>query len=150
MGTRRSRLRPLSLLALLVLGALLLGCGDSGSSDGNTGAGVTENAQEAREAEEELEVRAELKELKGKGLVVDCGSQVFANKRSICGFAKNMRHAYYTEVIGGSGKAIGLDPRAGKDFRVYCSGTVPHRCTGFKDDGLGIESLDGALIFFSP
>ncbi len=149
MGTRRRRLRLLSLLALMGLCALLLGCGDSDSS-GDTAAGSTENAQEEREAKEEREVKAELADLKAKGLVIDCGGHVFANKQSICTFAKNMRHAYYVEVIAGSGKAIGFDPGAEQDFRVFCSGTVPHKCTGFKDDGQGIESLDGALIFFAP
>jgi hypothetical protein len=149
MGTRQSRIRLLSLLALLAMCALLLGCGDSDSS-GDTAAAGTEDAQEVREAKEEREVKAELADLKAKGLVVDCGNQVFANKQSICTFAENMHHAYYSEVVGGSGKAIGFDPGAEKDFRVFCSGTVPHKCTGFKDDGGGIESFDGALIFFSP
>jgi hypothetical protein len=150
MGTRQRRIQLLSLLALLALCAALLGCGDSDSSSETTAAGGTEDAQVVREAREEQEVKAELKDLKAKGLVVDCGTQVFANKQSICTFAKNMRHAYYTEVVGGSGKAVGYDPGAEKDFRVFCSGTVPHKCTGFKDDGGGIEGLDGALIFFSP
>jgi len=140
----------LSLLALLALGALLPGCGGSDSTGESTAASGTENAQEAREVQEEQEVETELKNLRAKDLVVDCGSQVFANKQSICTFARNMRHAYYSEVVGGSGKAVGYDPGAEKDFRVFCSGTVPHKCTGFKDEGGGIESLDGALIFFSP
>ncbi len=85
-----------------------------------------------------------------EGDFVDCGGQVFVNKRSFCAFAKNMRHAYYAEVVSGPGKVIGLHPAANNDFRVHCTGTVPHRCTDFKYDGTGIPPLKGALIFFSP
>lgn len=144
---RRSRsvFRLLSTLLLIALCAALVGCGDSDSS-GEAAESSGPTAAEQREAKETQQVKQELKE----GNFVDCGSQVFVNKKIFCGFAKNMRHAYYAEVVGGPGKVVGLHPPDGKDYRVYCSGTVPHRCTGFKDDGRGIEPLQGALIFFSP
>jgi hypothetical protein len=144
----RPALRLLA-LALLVVGAIVIaGCGGSDSSDPDTAS--AESAQEKNEAQETEQVKAELADLKESGEVVDCGAQVFVNKQVFCGFAKNMRHAYYVEVVTGGGKAIGLHPPDGIDYRVYCSGTVPHRCTGFKDDGGGIKPLNGALIFFSP
>lgn len=134
----------LALLALaLCLGAI--GCGDSNSSGGTTAAEPDSSAQEAKEDRESQQVKEELEQ----GNFVACGGQVFVNKKSICTFAKNMRHAYYVEVVSGSGKAIGYHPADKKDYRVFCTGTVPHRCTGFKNEG-GIEPLQGALIFFSP
>jgi hypothetical protein len=143
-------LRYLCALYLCALGLLalclgLLGCGDSDSSGGTT-AEDRPTAQQTQEERENQQVKRELKE----GDFVSCGSQVFVNKQSLCAFAKNMRHAYYVEVVGGSGKVIGYHPADQQDYRVFCTGTVPHRCTGFKDEGEGIEPLQGALIFFSP
>lgn len=145
---RRSRLalRFLGMLVLLGLCAIVAGCGDSDSSSTVAAEPNRPSAQEKQQERETQQVKQELKE----GDFVDCGGQVFVNKRSFCTFAKNMRNAYYVEVVSGPGKAIGLHPPTGKDYRVHCTGTVPHRCTGFKDDGGGIEPLKGALIFFSP
>ena len=147
METRRRRWPPqlLGVVALLCLVALLSGCGGSDSSSEDE-AGQAREAAAAREEQETQKVKEELE----NGDFVDCGGQVFVNKRSLCTFAKNMRHAYYVEVVSGSGKAIGYHPLAKQDFRVYCTGTVPHKCTGFEDDGGGIESLKGGVIFFSP
>jgi hypothetical protein len=131
-------------IVLLGLCAVLLGCGSSDSA-----AETAEQAGQAEERQEAQENRQVRKEL-GEGNFVDCGAHVFVNKKTFCTFAKNMQQAYYVEVVGGSGKAVGYYPRGGQDYRVYCSGTVPHKCTGFKDDGRGIEPLKGAVIFFSP
>jgi hypothetical protein len=130
---------------LLGLCAVMLGCGGS-DSGGETVEENLPSAEEKREEQENQQAKRELEE----GDYVDCGGQVFVNKKTFCTFAKNMHNAYYVEVVSGGGKAVGLYPKAGKDYRVYCSGTVPHKCTGFKDDGLGIEPLQGAVIFFSP
>jgi hypothetical protein len=145
--SHRSRLGLWLLGALALLGvcAILSGCG----SDSETTVTAEQNqpsAAEKREDQENREVKREL----AKGDFVDCGGQVFVNKRIFCTFAKNMRTAYYSEVVSGPGKAVGLHPPAGRDYRVFCTGTVPHRCTGFKDDGGGIKPLKGVLIFFSP
>lgn len=137
--------RLLGALLLLVLCVALLGCGDSDSS-GETSEQDSQAAQEKREEQETKQVKQELAE----GDFVDCGGQIFVNKKTFCVFAKHMRWAYYSEVVSGAGKAIGLYPKDGKDYRVYCSGTVPHKCTGFKYEGSGIEPLKGAVIFFSP
>lgn len=138
-------LSALGLIALaLCLGAI--GCGDSDSNSGTTAAEPDTSAQETAEERETRQVKQELEQ----GDFVACGSQVFVNKKSLCPFATNMRHAYYVEVVSGAGKVVGYHPAAGQDYRVYCTGTVPHRCTGFKNDDGGIEPLQGALIFFSP
>lgn len=134
----------LGTVVLLALGAVMLGCGSSDS--GAETAEQNRQAEEKRQAEETSQVKQELKD----GNYVPCGEQVFVNKKVFCTFARNMHQAYYVEVVSGSGKAVGYHPPAKKDFRVFCSGTVPHKCTGFKDDGQGIEPMKGAVIFFSP
>jgi hypothetical protein len=140
--------RAFTLLSLVVLAGLcaaLLGCG---SSDTNTET-AEQSSPTAAQKQEDQENRQAAKELK-EGDYVHCHGQVYANKKTYCQFAINMHRAYYVEVVSGGGKVVGLYPKAGQDYRVYCSGTVPHKCTGFKDDGLGIEPLKGAVIFFSP
>lgn len=139
------------LLQLLVAGVLLClclalaGCGSSESS----GEEVRQDREAAREAREERENHEAAQELEN-GDFVSCGSKVYANKQSICTFARNVEESYYTEITAGPGKPIGFHPPAEQDYRVFCSGTVPHKCTGFKDDGGGIEPLKGGVIFFSP
>lgn len=135
----------LSTIALLGLCAALLGCG---SSDSGTET-AEQNRLAAQQKQEDRENRQAEKELKESDFV-HCGGQIYVNKKTFCQFARNMHKAYYVEVISGGGKVVGLYPKAGQDYRVYCSGTVPHKCTGFKDDGQGIEPLHGAVIFFSP
>lgn len=139
--------RLLGTLMLLGLCAVILGCGGDSASSSET---VEENLPSAEEKREEQENQQAEKEL-NEGDFVDCGGQVFVNKKTYCTFAKNMHKAYYVEVVSGGGKAIGLHPPEKKDYQVYCSGTVPHKCTGFKDDGSGgIPPLHGVVIFFSP
>lgn len=151
MGSLRAVLTRLSTAAVLVgICAALLGCGsDDGGSEPSPAEAARQAREAARDAREERESREVEKELKA-GDYISCGGEVFVNKRSLCTFAKNVQSAYYTEVQVGWGKALGLEPAAEKDYRVLCSGTVPHKCTGFKDDGGGIEPLQGAVIFFSP
>ena len=148
MGNGRRRphfaINLLSLIVLAALCAVLLGCGSSDS--GAETAEQARQAEEQRQAQETEQVKQELKQ----GHFVACGEQVFVNKKTFCTFARNMHQAYYVEVVSGNGKAVGYHPPAKKDFRVYCTGTIPHKCTGFKDDGGGIEPLHGAVIFFSP
>ena len=150
MGYRQRVPRLLLLLsavsALLCLCLVSTGCGDDSEPASEEARVEREDAREAREEKESQAVKKEL----DSGDFIACGSQTFVNKRSFCTFAKNMRNAYYVEVGSGPGKAVGLHPPAKQDYRVYCTGTVPHRCTGFKDEGEGIEPLKGALIFFSP
>lgn len=142
--------RLLSAAILLGLCLALLGCGsDSDSSEPSPAEAARQEREAAREAREERENLAVEKELKA-GDYVSCGGQLFVNKRSLCTFGRNVQNAYYTEVQVGSGKAVGYEPAAKKDFRLLCSGTVPHKCTGFKEDGPGIEPLKGGVIFFSP
>lgn len=143
----RLSLRLFALGALLCLCLASFGCGSS--SEPSSAEVARQERESARDAREERKSQAVKRELES-GDFVDCGGQVFANKQSLCTFAKNVKNAYYVEVVAGTGKAVGLHPPAGKDFRVLCTGTVPHRCTGFKDDGGGIEPLKGGLIFFSP
>ncbi|HEU4739939.1 MAG TPA: hypothetical protein VFS54_12790 [Solirubrobacterales bacterium] len=140
-----------SLLRLLVAGALLclclvaFGCGSSDSNSEENrqereAAQTTKEERESREVERELESSA----------FVHCGRKVYASEKSLCTFALNVEQAYYTEVVAGEGKAVGYHPPAKQDYRVLCSGTVPHRCTTFKNDENGIESLPSGVIFFSP
>jgi hypothetical protein len=138
--------RLLGTLMLIGLCAVILGCGSGSDSSGETVEENLPSAEEKREEQENQQAKRELEE----GDYVDCGGQVFVNKKTFCTFAKNMHKAYYVEVVSGGGKVVGLYPKAGQDYRVYCSGTIPHKCTGFKDDGAGIEPLHGAVIFFSP
>lgn len=145
LSSTRVVLRLLAAGAVLCLCFVALGCGSSES----TGEEARVEREDAREAREERESQAVERELKA-GDFVKCGAQTFANKRSLCTFAKNVRAAYYVEVVAGSGKAIGYHPPAEQDYRVLCSGTVPHKCTGFKNNEPGIESLKGGVIFFSP
>ena len=91
-------------------------------------------------------MEAELK----AGDYVSCGGEVFVSKASLCTFAHNVQESYYTEIEVGWGKPIGFQPPAEQDYRVLCSGTIPHKCTSFKEDGPGIEPLPGGVIFFSP
>lgn len=144
--------RLLAAAVLLGLCLALLGCGsDSGSADPSPAEAARQEREAARDAREERESQAMKKELEA-GDYISCGEQVFVNKASLCTFAKNIQSAYYTEVQVGWGKPLGLEPKAEKDFRVLCSGTVPHKCTTFKDDGRGIEPLPdkSAVFFFSP
>jgi hypothetical protein len=137
-------------LACLLLGSFALaGCGGSDSSDETAGdsQAATQEQQENQQAQKELD------ELKGKELTKCKTSigQLYANERAGCEFAENVKNAYYTEVVSGSGKTLGIHPRTGTDFMLHCSGTVPHKCTGYKDDGKsGIPPLKGGLIFFTP
>ena len=137
-----------SLAAVVVLGLCLvvIGCGSSSAPSGEEVRQEREAAQEAREERESQEVKRELE----TGDFVDCGGQVFVDRKSLCTFAKNVQGSYYTEVVAGWGKPIGLHPPAEQDYRVLCSGSVPHKCTPFKDDSPGIESLESGTIFFSP
>jgi len=150
MGYDLSSLGPVvrSVAAVAVLGLclVLIGCGDSSSSSGEEVRQEREAALEAREEREGREVKRELE----ASDFVDCGGQVFADRQSLCAFAKNVQNAYYTEVVAGPGKTIGLHPPAEKDYRVLCSGSVPHKCVPFKNDSPGIESLPSGTIFFSP
>ncbi|HEU4462894.1 MAG TPA: hypothetical protein VFR75_09910 [Solirubrobacterales bacterium] len=144
-GEARSALRLLAVGALLCLCLVPAGCGDSDSS----GEEARPDPDAAREAREERENREVAKELEN-GDFVHCSRKVYANEQSLCTFAEYIEESYYTEIVAGPGKPIGFHPPAEQDYRVFCSGTVPHKCTGFKDDGAGIEPLEGAVIFFSP
>lgn len=150
----RSPLSAASLLvgvvALLGLCLALPGCG--GDSAGPSAAEAARQEREAaRDAREERESQAAEKELKA-GDYTGCGGQVFVNERSLCAFAKNVKNAYYVEVQVGTGKVVGYEPGAEQDYRALCSGTVPHKCTSFKEDGSDIEPLPdkSAVFFFSP
>lgn len=137
---------------LLVVGALLClvlaayGCGSSDSTNSEAARQDREAAQATQEERESQQVERELED----GDFVHCGRKVYASEKSLCTFARNVEQAYYTEVVAGEGKAVGYHPPAKQDYRVLCSGTVPHRCTSFKDNEPGIESLPGGVIFFSP
>jgi len=144
-GPSRSALRLTWFIALLTLCVVAIGCGSSGSG-GETARQEQEAARDAREARESRRVELELK----NGDFVRCGGKVFASAESLCTYARNVQNAYYTEVIAGRGETIGFQPPAKQDYAVICSGTVPHRCTGFKEDGVGIETLPSGTIFFSP
>src|SRR6476660_418479 len=116
----QSAIALLSSVLLLSLCAALLGCGSSDS-----GAETTEQTRQAEQQRQEQETRQVKQELK-EGDYVDCGEQVFVNKKTFCTFARNMHQAYYVEVVSGGGKVVGYYPRGGQDYRVYCTGTVPH------------------------
>src|SRR5690349_10810487 len=119
-GRRRFAIALLGLIALIALCSVQLGCG--GSNSGADSAAQPVHPEEEREAQENRQVRQELKD----GDFVDCGGHVYVNRKTFCAYAKNMQSAYYVEVVSGSGKPLGFYPRGGKDFRVFCSGTVPH------------------------
>jgi hypothetical protein len=141
--------RLLTAAVLLGLCLAMLGCGDSDSAEPSPAEQARQEREADREAREERENQAAEQELKA-GDYLSCGGQLFVNKRSLCTFARNVQNAYYTEVQVGWGKAVGYEPHAKQDYRVLCSGTVPHKCTGFKDDSGGIEPLKGGVFFFSP
>lgn len=136
---------------LLVAGILLslcfaaFGCGGS-DSNSEEARQEREAIQEAQEERESQKVKRELE----NGNFVHCGRKVYASEKSLCTFALNVEQSYYTEIVAGPGKPIGFHPPAEQDYRVLCSGTVPHKCTTFKDDGGGIEPLPSGVIFFSP
>lgn len=143
-------LRPLAATALLALCLTLFACGgDSSSSGPSPEEQARQERESVREAREERENQAMEEELKA-GDYISCGGKLFVSKRSLCTFGRNVQHAYYSEVAVGRGKAIGYEPQADQDYRVLCSGTVPHKCTGFKGNDPGIESLKSGVIFFSP
>jgi hypothetical protein len=137
------RFAAMTVLPILCLG--LVGCGNSEPSAEE----VRQEHETAKEAREERESREVARELK-TGDFVSCGRKVYASRQSLCTFARNVELSYYTEIVAGEGKPIGYHPPAKQDYRVLCSGTVPHKCTSFKDDGLGIEPLPSGIIFFSP
>jgi hypothetical protein len=145
MGNVPSSFRFAATTVLLVLCLSLLGCGSSKPSTEE----VRQEHETAKEASEERESRKVARELK-TGDYVSCGRKVYASRQSLCTFARNVELSYYTEIVAGEGKPIGYHPPAKQDYRVLCSGTVPHRCTSFKDDGPGIEPLPSGVIFFSP
>jgi len=145
MGYLQSSFRFAAAAVLLALCLGLAGCGSSEPSAEEVRQ-EHETAKEAREGRESHEVAQELK----TGDYVHCGRKVYASRRSLCTFARNVELSYYTEIVAGQGKPIGYHPPAKQDYRVLCSGTVPHRCTGFKGDEPGIESLPSGVIFFSP
>jgi hypothetical protein len=153
MGDDLGLFRFAVLLALLALCLGALGCGSSEPSAAEIRLAHAEEIRQeheaARDAREERENRKTEAELKA-GDYVSCGGEVFASKASLCTFAHNVQEAYYTEVQVGRGKPIGFQPSAEQDYRVLCSGTVPHKCTSFKDDAPGIEPLPSGVIFFSP
>lgn len=133
------------MLICLILGTVsVAGCGSSDSSE----ADAQETAEEAKKARETRQVKAELEEMKGS--LKDCGAHVYAKDPATCVFAKNIQNGYYGEVASGSGPALGFHPKKENSLRLYCTGTVPHKCTGFKVEGNGIPSLKGAVVFFSP
>jgi hypothetical protein len=142
-------------LRLMVVGALLapclvpLGCGSDSGAEPSGAEKARQEREAVREAREEQENQAAKQELES-GDYVSCGGQVFVSKRSLCTYARNVQNAYYTEVQVGQGKTLGYEPHAEQDYRVLCSGSIPHKCTGFKDDGGGIEPLKSGVIFFSP
>lgn len=138
-------LRIAATTVLLVLCVGLLGCGSSEPSAEEVRQ-ENETAKEAREERESQQVARELK----TGDFVHCGRKVYASRQSLCTFARNVELSYYTEIVAGEGKPIGFHPPAKQDYRVLCSGTVPHRCASFKNDEPGIESLPSGVIFFSP
>jgi hypothetical protein len=140
--------RLLTAAVLLGLCLALLGCG-SDSPEPSSSEAARQEREAVREAREERENRAMEQELKA-GDYVSCGGKLFANKRSLCTFGRNVQNAYYVEVQVGRGKAVGYEPAAEQDYTLLCSGTIPHKCTGFKEDGNGIEPLKGGVIFFSP
>ena len=151
MGTSSSTIpRVLAAAVLLVLCLALLGCGEN-SSEPSSAEAARQARDTAREAQEERESQAVKRELEA-GDYVSCGGQVFVNKRSLCTFAQNGKSAYYTEVAAGPGTTVGYEPHAEQDFRVLCTGTVPHKCTTFKEDERGIEPLPDkrAVFYFSP
>lgn len=144
--------RLLSAIALLGLCLALLGCGSDSDSGGPSPAEAARQEREAaRDAREERESQAAKQELEA-GDYIGCGGQVFVNEKALCTFAKNVKNAYYVEVQVGSGKVVGYEPDAEQDYRALCSGTVPHKCTSFKEDASGIEPLPdkSAVFFFSP
>lgn len=145
MGYITSSFRFAAAMVSLVLCLGLLGCGSSEPSAEE----VRQDNETAKEAREERESQQVARELK-TGDFVSCGRKVYASRQSLCTFARNVELSYYTEIVAGEGKPIGYHPPAKQDYRVLCSGTVPHRCTSFKGNEPGIESLPSGVIFFSP
>jgi hypothetical protein len=144
-GSLRLALRLLVAGGLLCLCLAAFGCGSSDSNSEETRQ-EREATQASQEERESKKVERELE----NGDFVHCGRKVYASAKSLCTFALNVEQSYYTEIVAGPGKPIGYHPPAKQDYRVFCNGTVPHKCTTFKFDGNGIEPLPSGVIFFSP
>lgn len=143
-------------VALATLGLALAGCGDSGASSEEIEAARKEGAVKAHQAERIREIQKELKALRknggsAKGAAAaatgspapegsaaaggsgNCGGSLSANSVTTCGFAENVRDAYFAEVGSGSGAVVAYSPTTGQSYSMYCSAGSPHECTGGND-----------------
>jgi hypothetical protein len=66
----------------------------------------------------------------------DCGNGLTAGAHTSCPFAENVRSAYESS---GSGTLDVYSPTTGQTYRMYCTSTSPHVCTGG----------NGASVYFS-
>jgi hypothetical protein len=133
--------------AVLGICLAIFGCGSSEPD--------AEAARQEREAVHEVQQRREDREMARQlrtGDFVGCGRQLFVTSRSLCAYARNVQNVYYAEVVAGAGTVTAFYPAAHRDYRVRCTGSTPHRCSGYEDGGKDeeIESLGAGLIFFSP
>lgn len=152
MNTRRSFKSLFVLLAAASLLALA-GCGDSGASKDEIREAREAGAKKAREQEKIRQIQKELKALRKKngggqsgpasGSVSpapesvsgsgNCGGDLSANENTTCGFAENVRDAYYAEIGSGSGTVVAWSPTTEQYYEMYCTAGSPHECTGGND-----------------
>jgi len=142
-----------ALSALAALSLVLTACGDSGASQDELEAARKQGAAKAQQQAKIHQIETELKNLKkGKaGTPSDgvspapegapatsaspgnCGGSLSANEHTTCGFAENVKDAYYEEIGSGSGTVYAYSPTTGETYSMYCTAGSPHACTGGND-----------------
>jgi hypothetical protein len=145
---------PIRLTWLLFIVVLCLGAASQiaacGSDDSATEARIARERREAatlaRQEERIKQLQREARQLQkkdgssgaGSGAAGTSGSQaapamkdcgaVSANSVTTCGFAQNVKNAYFSS--GGASHVTVHSDATGRDYDMSCSGGSPHICTG--------------------
>lgn len=137
-----------SLGVMLALGVLGSGCGGSGASQDELDRARKQGAAKARQQAKIRQIQTELRELRGgagggsgpshaptpapagSASPHNCGAELSANQNTTCGFAANVRDAYYRDVGSGSGTVTAWSPSTQRYYDMYCTAGSPHECTG--------------------
>lgn len=151
-GAGRSRLRRLPVaiaVSVALMGMLAAACGGSGGVSPEEEARLKKQGAEHVHKEERLrKLEKELKHIKNTGSSAapprdesnrpstpspsvreSCGGELEVNSYTTCPFAENVRDAYFSEVVSGSGYVEAWSPVTEEFYAMSCSGS-PHECTG--------------------
>lgn len=72
----------------------------------------------------------------------NCGGGLTAGARTSCPFAENVRATF--EQSGGAGVFAVYSPTTGQTYRMYCTGSSPHVCTG--GNGASVYFPDRGMV----